>query len=550
MAKQLKFHESIRGELFEGVKQLTDSVKVTLGPRGRNVLLDKKFGAPTVTKDGVSVAKEIELEDPYQNMGAQLVKEVATKTNDIAGDGTTTATVLAYGIVREGIKSVAAGMNPMALKRGIDQAVDLAIEEIKNMATPIKGKEEIAQVASISANNDREIGEEIAGAMETVGKDGVITVEESKTAETYTDFVEGMQFDRGYISPYFCNNRDNMTASLENALILIHDKKISNMKDLLPVLEKVAQQNRQLLIITEDIDGEALATLVVNSLRGTIQVCGVKAPGFGDRRKAMLEDIAILTGGQVISEELGLRLENVTVEQLGQAKSIKVEKENTTIISGAGAEPEINDRVKQIRAQIEETSSDYDREKLQERLAKLAGGVAVINVGAATEVELKEKKHRVEDALSATRAAVEQGIVPGGGLTLVQVLKSLEAQIPSGLTDEELNGFRIVLRALEDPMRQIASNAGLDGSVIAYQAKNEKPGVGFDAAKSEWVDMVKAGIIDPAKVTRSALQNAASIASLLLTTECAITDLPEPKSTAAADPAAMGGGMGGMGGMM
>ncbi len=550
MAKQLKFHESIRGELFEGVKQLTDSVKVTLGPRGRNVLLDKKFGAPTVTKDGVSVAKEIELEDPYQNMGAQLVKEVATKTNDIAGDGTTTATVLAYGIVREGIKSVAAGMNPMALKRGIDQAVDLAIDEIKNMATPIKGKEEIAQVASISANNDREIGEEIAGAMETVGKDGVITVEESKTAETYTDFVEGMQFDRGYISPYFCNNRDNMTASLENALILIHDKKISNMKDLLPVLEKVAQQNRQLLIITEDIDGEALATLVVNSLRGTIQVCGVKAPGFGDRRKAMLEDIAILTGGQVISEELGLRLENVTVEQLGQAKSIKVEKENTTIISGAGAEPEINDRVKQIRAQIEETSSDYDREKLQERLAKLAGGVAVINVGAATEVELKEKKHRVEDALSATRAAVEQGIVPGGGLTLVQVLKSLEAQIPSGLTDEELNGFRIVLRALEDPMRQIASNAGLDGSVIAYQAKNEKPGVGFDAAKSEWVDMVKAGIIDPAKVTRSALQNAASIASLLLTTECAITDLPEPKSTAAADPAAMGGGMGGMGGMM
>ncbi len=548
MAKQLQFHESVRSELFEGVKQLSDAVKVTLGPRGRNVLLDKKFGAPTVTKDGVSVAKEIELENPYQNMGAQLVKEVATKTNDIAGDGTTTATVLAYAIVKEGIKSVASGMNPMALKRGIDQAVELAVVEIKKSATPIKGKEEIAQVAAISANNDTEIGEEIAAAMEKVGKDGVITVEESKTAETFTDLVEGMQFDRGHISPYFCNNRDNMTANLSDALILIHDKKISNMKDLLPVLEKVAQQNRQLLIIAEDIDGEALATLVVNSLRGTIQVCGVKAPGFGDRRKAMLEDIAILTGGQVISEELGLRLENVTVEQLGKAKSIKVEKENTTIINGAGTDNEIKERVRQIRAQIEETSSDYDREKLQERLAKLAGGVAVINVGAATEVELKEKKHRVEDALSATRAAVEEGIVPGGGLTLVEVLKTLEGKIPSDITDEEQNGFRIVLRAMEEPMRQIASNAGLDGSVIAYEAKSKDAGIGYDAAKGDWVNLVSTGIIDPAKVTRSALQNAASIASLLLTTECAITDLPEP----AAAPAAPdhGGGMGGMGGMM
>ena len=551
MAKQLQFHESVRSELFEGVQQLADAVKVTLGPRGRNVLLDKKFGAPTVTKDGVSVAKEIELEKPYQNMGAQLVKEVATKTNDIAGDGTTTATVLAYSIVKEGIKSVAAGMNPMALKRGIDKAVDMAVGEIKKIGdeNPIKGKQNIAQVASISANNDMEIGEEIALAMDKVGKDGVITVEESKTAETSTDFVEGMQFDRGYISPYFCNNRDNMTAAMNDALILIHDKKISNMKDLLPVLEQVAQQNKQLLIIAEDIDGEALATLVVNSLRGTLQVCGVKAPGFGDRRKAMLEDIAILTGGQVISEELGLRLENVSVEQLGKAKSIKVEKENTTIINGAGKDSEIQDRVKQIRNQIDETTSDYDREKLQERLAKLAGGVAVINVGAATEVELKEKKHRVEDALSATRAAVEEGIVPGGGLTLVQILKVLEDKLPKGLTEEELNGFRIVLRALEEPMRQIASNAGLDGSVIAFQARQQKPGIGYDAAKGDWVDMVQSGIIDPAKVTRSALQNAASIASLLLTTECAVTDLPEPAAPAAPDPG-MGGMGGGMGGMM
>ena len=560
MAKQLQFHESVRGELFEGVKQLADAVKVTLGPRGRNVLLDKKFGAPTVTKDGVSVAKEIELESPYQNMGAQLVKEVATKTNDIAGDGTTTATVLAYSIVKEGIKSVAAGMNPMSLKRGIDQAVTLAVKEIEKIATPIKGKEEIAQVAAISANNDKEIGEEIASAMEKVGKDGVITVEESKTAETSTEFVEGMQFDRGYISPYFCNNRDNMTTSFDNALILIHDKKISNMKDLLPVLEKVAQQNRPLMIIAEDIDGEALATLVVNSLRGVLQVCGVKAPGFGDRRKAMLEDIAILTGGQVISEELGLRLDSVEVDQLGKAKSLKVEKENTTIINGGGTDKEIEERVKQIRAQIEETSSDYDREKLQERLAKLAGGVAVINVGAATEVELKEKKHRVEDALSATRAAVEEGIVPGGGLTLVQALKSLEDKVPSNLTDEESNGFRnltdeesngfrIVLRAMEEPMRQIASNAGLDGAVIAYEAKQKSTGIGYDAAKNEWVDLVKTGIIDPAKVTRSALQNAASIASLLLTTECAITDLPEA-TTAAPAGGGPDHGMGGMGGMM
>lgn len=548
MAKQLQFNESIRRELFEGVKKLSDAVKVTLGPKGRNVLLDKKFGAPTVTKDGVSVAKEIELSNPYQNMGAQLVKEVATKTNDVAGDGTTTATVLAYSIVQEGIKNVAAGMNPMTLKRGIDKAVELAVQEIRKIATPIKGKEEITQIAAISANNDLEIGQEIAGAMEKVGKDGVITVEESKITETHTEFVEGMQFDRGYISPYFCNNRDAMTASLENPLLLIHDKKISSMKDLLPILEKVAQSGRPLLIIAEEIEGEALATLVVNSLRGTVSVCGVKAPGFGDRRKAMLEDIAILTGGQVISEELGLRLENATMDQLGQAKVVKVEKENTTIISGAGGEKEIQDRIKQIRAQIEETSSDYDREKLQERLAKLSGGVAVVNVGAPTEVELKEKKHRVEDALSATRAAVEEGIVPGGGLTLIQILKTLETQMPQDMQEEELSGYRIVMRALEEPIRQIAENAGLDGSVIAYKAKHEKPGIGYDAANDEWVNLAEKGIIDPAKVTRSALQNAASIASLLLTTECGITDLPEPNQNAgggpAPDMAGMGGGMG------
>ncbi|MDY7029822.1 MAG: chaperonin GroEL, partial [Spirochaetota bacterium] len=526
MAKQLTFNEEARRALTQGVQKLSNAVKVTLGPKGRNVLLDKKFGAPTVTKDGVSVAKEIELEDPYENMGAQLLKEVATKTNDVAGDGTTTATVLAYSIIKEGMKSVAAGINPMGIKRGIDRAVELAVEEIKKTSKEIKDKEEIAQVASISANNDREIGDEIANAMEKVGKDGVITVEESKNIESSTDFVEGMQFDRGYLSPYFATNRETMTAVLDDPYILIFDKKISSMKDLLPILEKVAQASKPILIIAEDVEGEALATLVVNNIRGTLNAVAVKAPGFGDRRKAMLEDIAVLTGGQVISEELGLKLENAELDQLGKAKSVKVEKENTTIISGEGKESDIKDRIAQIKAQIEETTSDYDREKLQERLAKLAGGVAVINVGAATETELKEKKHRVEDALSATRAAVEEGIIPGGGITLIQAVHTLEKVDLSSFGEEEKVGFNIVRRALEEPIRQIAINAGLDGAVIAEKAKHEKKGIGFDAAVMEWTDMIKAGIIDPAKVTRSALQNAASIASLLLTTECAVTDLP------------------------
>jgi len=546
MAKQLQFGEDARRKLLVGVETISRAVKVTLGPKGRNVLLDKKFGAPTVTKDGVSVAKEVELEDPYENMGAQLLKEVATKTNDIAGDGTTTATVLAYSIVKEGLKSVAAGMDPMGLKRGIDKAVEAAVEEIKKNSKEIKEKEEIADVASVSANNDHEIGKQIADAMEKVGKDGVITVEESKTMDTTIEFVEGMQFDRGFVSAYFATNRDTQTAVLENPMILIHDKKISNMKDLLPVLEKVAQQGKPLLIIAEDIDGEAIATLIVNHLRGTLTVCAVKAPGFGDRRKAMLEDVAVLTGGEVITEELGLKLENTALNQLGTAKTVKVDKDNTTIINGAGKQKDITDRIGQIKKQIEDTSSDYDREKLQERLAKLAGGVAVINVGAATEVEMKEKKHRVEDALSATRAAIEEGIVSGGGLALIQAALSLDKVDVSKMTDDEKVGFKITKRALEEPIRQIAENAGVDGSIIAERAKNEKKGIGFDAYKMEWVDMIKAGIIDPAKVTRSALQNAASVAALLLTTECAITDLPEPKASSGGGG---GGGMGGMGGM-
>jgi chaperonin GroEL len=547
MAKQLLFNEEARRKLLEGVEQISRAVKVTLGPKGRNVLLDKKFGAPTITKDGVSVAKEIELADPYENMGAQLLKEVATKTNELAGDGTTTATVLAYSLVKEGLKAVAAGMTPIELKRGIDKAVELAVDEIKRNSKEIKDKEEISHVASVSANNDSEIGNTIADAMEKVGKDGVITVEESKTMSTAIDFVEGMQFDRGYISAYFVTDRDTMTSVYDDAYILIHDKKISSMKDMLPLLEKVASSNKPLLIIAEDVDGEALSTLVLNSLRGTLRTCAVKAPGFGDRRKAMLEDIAVLTGGQVITEELGLKLENTDISQLGRAKTIKIDKDNTTIINGSGKEKDIKDRIAQIKAQIEDTTSDYDREKLQERLAKLAGGVAVISVGAATEVELKEKKHRVEDALSATRAAIAEGIVPGGGLALIQAAVALEKADTKSLSDDEKVGFKIVKRALEEPIRQIAENAGLDGAVIAEKAKAEKasPGIGFDAAKLEWVNMVDAGIIDPAKVTRSALQNAASIASLLLTTECAITDLPEKK-----DPPAMpGGGMGGMGGM-
>jgi chaperonin GroEL len=543
MAKQLRFDEEARRTLLRGVEKISSAVKVTLGPKGRNVLLDKKFGAPTVTKDGVSVAKEVELEDPFENMGAQLLKEVATKTNDVAGDGTTTATVLAYSIIKEGLKSVAAGINPMGIKRGIDKAVELAVEEIKKASKEIKDKEEIAQVAAISANNDMEIGKEIADAMEKVGKDGVITVEESKTIETTTEYVEGMQFDRGYISPYFATNRDTMTTVLESPYILIYDKKVSGMKDLLPVLEKVAQASKPLLIIAEDIEGEALATLVVNNLLGTLNVCGVKAPGFGDRRKALLEDIAILTAGQVISDELGLKLENTELSALGRAKMVKVDKENTTIVSGEGKQSDIKDRIAQIKAQIEETTSDYDREKLQERLAKLAGGVAVINVGAATETELKEKKHRVEDALSATRAAIDEGVIPGGGVTLVQIVPTLDKFDVTGFSDEEKVGFRIVKRALEEPVRQIAANAGLDGSIIAEKAKTEKKGNGFDAAKMEWVNMMKSGILDPAKVGRTALQNAASIAGLFLTTECAITDLPEEKKPP------MGGGAPGMGGM-
>ena len=528
MAKQLQFNEEARKSLVNGVEKISKAVMTTLGPKGRLVLLDKKYGAPTVTKDGVSVAREIELEDPFENMGAQLLNEVASKTNDVAGDGTTTATVLAYAITKEGMKSVAAGVNPMGIRRGIDKAVKLTVEEIKKDAKMIQEKEEIAQVASISANNDRTIGDEIANAMDKVGKDGVITVEESKTIETTVDFVEGMQFDRGYLSAYFCNNRDTMTSVMENPYILIYDKKISNMKDLLPVLEKVVQTGKGLLIIAEDVDGEALTTLVLNSVRGTINVVAVKAPGFGDRRKAMLEDIAILTGGQVITEELGMKLENADLSNLGRAKSVKVEKENTTIINGAGSTEAIRDRIAQIKNQIADCTSDYDREKLQERLAKLAGGVALINVGAATEVELKEKKHRVEDALSATRAAIEEGVIPGGGVALVQAVNALQAQDLSDLTEDEKVGFNIVKRALEEPIRQIAANAGLDGAVIADHCKNEKKGVGFDANAMKWVNMVEAGIIDPAKVTRSALQNAASIASLILTTECAVTDIPAP----------------------
>ncbi len=552
MAKQLQFDEEARRSLIAGVEKISRAVKVTLGPKGRNVLLDKKFGAPTVTKDGVSVAKEIELEDPFENMGAQLLKEVATKTNDVAGDGTTTATVLAYSIVKEGMKSVAAGLNPMGIKRGIDKAVEEAVVEIRKASKEIKDEEEISQVASVSANNDREIGDEIANAMEKVGKDGVITVEESKNIESSTEFVEGMQFDRGYLSPYFATNRDTMSAILDDPFILIFEKKITNMKDLLPILEKVAQAGKPILIIAEDVEGEALATLVVNSLRGTLNTVAVKAPGFGDRRKAMLEDIAVLTGGQVISEEIGLKLENTELAQLGRAKSVKIEKENTTIINGAGKASDLKDRISQLKVQIQDTTSDYDREKLQERLAKLAGGVAVINVGAATEVELKEKKHRVEDALSATRAAIDEGVIPGGGVTLIQVAKALEGKDLSGLTDEEAVGYKIVRRALEEPIRQIAANAGLDGSIIAERAKHEEVGIGFDVSAMIWTNMIEAGIIDPAKVTRSALQNAASIASLLLTTECAVTDLPEKDAPmmGGGAPGMGGGGMGGMGGMM
>ena len=540
MAKQLQFNEEARKSLVNGVEKISKAVMTTLGPKGRLVLLDKKYGAPTVTKDGVSVAREIELEDPFENMGAQLLKEVAAKTNDVAGDGTTTATVLAWSITKEGMKSVAAGVNPMGIRRGIDKAVQDAVECIKSEAKMIQDKEEIAQVASISANNDRAIGDEIANAMDKVGKDGVITVEESKTIDTTVDFVEGMQFDRGYLSAYFCNNRDTMTCVMDNPYILIYDKKISNMKELLPLLEKVAQSGKPLVMIAEDVDGEALATLVLNAVRGTLNVCAVKAPGFGDRRKAMLEDIAVLTGGQVITEELGMKLEDADISMLGKAKRVTIDKDNTTIINGAGSASDIKDRIAMIKVQIADCTSDYDKEKLQERLAKLAGGVAVVNVGAATEVELKEKKHRVEDALSATRAAIEEGVIPGGGVALVQASKVLEAKSLEGLTEEEKVGYKIVRRALEEPIRQISENAGVDGAIVADKCKNAEKGVGFDANTMQWVNMVEAGIIDPVKVTRSALQNAASIAALILTTECAVTDIPAPAPAAPAGNPDMG----------
>ncbi|MCR4736154.1 MAG: chaperonin GroEL [Treponema sp.] len=540
MAKQLMFSEDARKKLLSGVEQISKAVKTTLGPCGRMVMMDKKYGSPVITKDGVSVAKEIELQDPYENMGAQFVREVASKTNDDAGDGTTTATVLSYALVREGIKSVAAGMRPIEIKRGMDKAVKLAVEEIKKNAKPVKGADDITNIATISANNDPEIGKMLADAIEKVGKDGVITVEESKNMEMTVDTVEGMQFDRGYISSYFVTDRERMEADFDDACVLIYDKKISAMKDLLPILEKVANAGKALVIICEDVDGEALTTLVLNTIRGTIKCCAVKAPGFGDRRKDMLQDIAILTGATVVSEEVGLKLESCGTEVLGQAKSIKIDKDNTTIVGGAGNAKDIKARVEEIKNAIEKSTSSYDKEQLQKRLAKLAGGVAVINVGANTETEMKEKKFRVEDTIAATRAALEEGIVSGGGLALIEASKAL-VEIPADLTEDEKVGFKIVRRALEEPMRQIAENAGLDGSVIAERAKSEKKGIGFNARTNEWVNMLEAGIIDPAKVTCSALKNAASVAGTLLTTECAITDIPEPKAPAApaADPSMM-----------
>src|SRR5216117_2131432 len=530
MPKQLKFDEEARSALLRGVNVLAHAVKATLGPKGRNVVIDKKFGSPTITKDGVTVAKEVELKDKYENMGAQLLKEVASKTSDVAGDGTTTATVLAQAIFREGLKNVTAGANPMGLKRGIDQAVDAVAAELKKLSKSTKDKKEIAQVATIASNNDKTIGDLIAEAMEKVGKDGVITVEESKSAETVLDVVEGMRFDRGYLSPYFVTDAERMECVLEDAQILIHEKKISVMKDMLPLLEQVARTGKPLLVIAEEIEGEALATLVVNKLRGTLACCAVKAPGFGDRRKAMLEDIAILTGGKALTEDLGIKLENIKLDDLGKAKKVVVDKDNTTIVEGAGKPSAIEGRIKQIRTQIDETTSDYDREKLQERLAKLAGGVAVIKVGAATETAMKEKKARVEDSLNATRAAVEEGIVPGGGVALLRASKAIDRLKVEG---EEKVGAQIVKRALEEPIRQIVENAGLEGSVVVEKVKAETVATrGFDAETMEFVDMLQAGIIDPAKVERVALENAASIASLLLTTEALITDLPEEKKDA------------------
>jgi chaperonin GroEL len=541
MAKQIIYGEQSRQAILRGVNQLADAVKVTLGPKGRNVVLDKKFGSPTITKDGVTVAKEIDLKDPLENMGAQMVREVASKTSDTAGDGTTTATVLAQAIYREGAKNVVAGANPMEIKRGIEKAVEVVVEEIKKMARPVSGNM-VAQVGTISANSDATIGKIIADAMEKVGKDGVITVEEAKTLETSLDVVEGMQFDRGYLSPYFVTDAERMEVVLENPVILIHEKKISSMKDLLPVLEQVARMGRPLLIIAEDVEGEALATLVVNKLRGTLQAAAVKAPGFGDRRKAMLEDIAILSGGRAITEDLGIKLENIKMEDLGKAKKVTIDKDNTTIVEGAGTSAAIEGRVKQIRAQIEDTTSDYDREKLQERLAKLVGGVAVIKVGAATETEMKEKKARVEDAMHATKAAVEEGIVPGGGVALLRSGKALEKL---KLEHDQRVGVDIIKRAIEEPMRWIANNAGEEGSIVVSRVKEQKTqDEGFNAATDTYEDLVKAGVIDPAKVVRSALQNAASIASLLLTTEALVSEIPEEKKDAPAMP--HGGGMGGM----
>ncbi|HQF75491.1 MAG TPA: chaperonin GroEL [Syntrophales bacterium] len=542
-AKILQYDEQARKSILDGVNALADAVKVTLGPKGRNVIIEKSFGSPVVTKDGVTVAKEIELEDKFENMGAQMVREVASRTSDVAGDGTTTATILAQAIYREGAKTVAAGSNPMDIKRGIDKAVEAVIEELKKLSKPTKDQKEIAQVGTISANNDDSIGNIIAEAMGKVGKEGVITVEEAKGLQTELEVVEGMQFDRGYVSPYFVTNPDKMEVNFEDAYILIYDKKISGMKDLLPVLESAARSGKPLLIVAEEIEGEALATLVVNKIRGTLQVAAVKAPGFGDRRKAMLEDIAILTGGKVISEEMGMKLENATLQDLGRARKTSIDKDNTTIIDGAGSRADLEGRVKQIRAQIEETTSDYDREKLQERLAKLVGGVALIRVGAATETEMKEKKARVEDALNATRAAVEEGIVPGGGVAYIRTLPALEKLVLEG--DQQV-GVNIVKKALEEPLRMIAANAGMEGSIVVEKVKEKKGPFGFNAATEEYEDLVKAGVIDPTKVTRSALQNAASVAGLMLTTQCMVAEKPKKESPM---PAMPGGGYGGMGGM-
>ncbi|MGC8988924.1 MAG: chaperonin GroEL [Verrucomicrobiia bacterium] len=540
-AKQLLFNEAARQAVLRGVTKLSKAVSATLGPKGRNVVLDKKFGSPTVTKDGVTVAKEIELEDPFENMGAQMVREVASKTSDAAGDGTTTATVLAEAIYREGLKYVTSGANPIGIQRGITKAVEAAVAHLAKISKKVKDKEEIKQVATVSANWDTTIGEIIADAMDKVGKDGTITVEEAKSIETTLEVVEGMQFDKGYLSPYFITNGETMECKLEEPYILVYEKKISSIKDILPLLEKIAKLGKPLLIIAEEVEGEALATLVVNKLRGTLQCCAVKAPGFGDRRKAMLEDIAILTGGKCITEDLGIKLENVQIEDLGKAKSVVVDKENTTIVEGGGKPSEIQGRINQIRRQIEETTSDYDREKLQERLAKLAGGVAVINVGAATETEMKEKKARVEDALHATRAAVEEGIVPGGGVALLRCLNAISAV--EAANDDERIGIDIVKRAIEYPTRELANNAGVEGSIVVEEVKRRKGNEGYDVAKGEYTDLVKAGIVDPTKVARTALQNAASIAGLLLTTECLITEIPEKKEKQ------QGGGHGGMGDM-